>query len=185
MSWKNKREFERFFKDNYKHLCLYAFGFLKDMDASEEIVQDVFVNLWKKRKDISISTNPKSYIYTSVKNLCFNQIKHLKHVDSYMQYNHHNIQLQEQIESDVMVANEMQQKISDSINNMPTERKKIFLLSRNQGLKYREIADQLNISVKTVENQMGKALKYLRAELGEYMTIFIFVILFLLDGGKF
>lgn len=184
INWKSKKGYEALFKEHYKSLVIFANSYLKDIDQSEEIVQDVFVNLWNKRKSIDINTNPKSYLYASVRNVSLNTIKHNKYVHAYMRYNQEQISINEQHEADTVVASEMEEKIADVIAKMPPERKKIFLMSRNEGLKYREISEKLNISVKTVENQMGKALKYLREELAEYLGIIIFAIMYFISGGK-
>ncbi len=165
--------FEEVFNEYYSSLCRYALKFVGDPDESEEIVQNSFVKFWNKKEQITISTSLKSYLYQAVKNESLNHIKHLKVVKLHegSQQNKY-----ESDGSDTLVAKELQNKIEDSLAKLPAERKKIFLMSRNEGLKYRGIADKLDISIKTVENQMGKALKFFRSELIEYLSIGLLVL---------
>ncbi len=172
--------FEKVFKEYYEYLCIQAFTILKDKSEAEEIVQDTFVKIWNKREDISINTSLKSYLIQSIKNTCFNQIKHEQVKRNYQaEYLH---TTKDGDTQDPVITGELEQNIQKAIDQLPKERKKIFLMSRHRGLKYQEIADELNISVKTVENQMGKALKYLREELKEYLSISILIFLELLKN---
>lgn len=162
----------------YAPLCLYGMTFLKDKDQVEELVQDVFVKLWEKRDQLQIQTSLKSYLYTSVKNSILNYIKSQKVRSSYAN------EMQQQEEPTYLSVDdfeniELQNRIENLVNAMPTERLKVFKLSRYEGLKYKEIAQKLGISIKTVENQMGKALKYLRENLAD--VIVLFVSYFLID----
>ncbi len=148
--------------------------YVDDPDESEEIVQNSFVKFWNKKEEITISSSLKSYLYQAVKNESLNHIKHLKVVKSYEGSHKNDYQSDG---SDALVTQELQNKIDSSLAKLPVERKKIFLMSRNEGLKYREIADKLDISIKTVENQMGKALKFFRSELVEYLSIGLLVLI--------
>jgi len=162
------KAFENVFHEYYGVLCSHAYKLLLDGDDAEEMVQNVFVKLWNKKDHVTITSSIKSYLYQAVKNECLNFIKHKQvirnHATDYLHVN-------PEPTSDTVVVEELRRKIEDSMSNLPPERKRIFLMNRNEGLKYREIAEKLNISIKTVENQMGKALKYLRLELSEYMSI--------------
>ena len=161
--------FDQLFRLYYAHLCNFAFQFLKEKEASEEIVQEVFYKLWEKHTELNIHSSFKSYLFQTVRNRCLNQIKHLATKEKYKIYNQEQISIQENTVSDFAVANELAQKIQESITSLPTERQRIFKMSRDEGLKYREIAEKLNISIKTVEAQIGKALKFLRTELADYL----------------
>lgn len=179
----NTSNYEVLFKSYYSRLCGYANQFLKDVDASEEIVQDLFYKLWKDRDKMEEITNLDSYLFRAVRNSCLNQIKHLKIKEDYKKYNQEVLRGQEE-QADDMVAGELEEKIRDAIDRLPTERKKVFILSRYEGLKYREIADKLMISIKTVENQMGKAIRFLRDELSEYLVIGLIALFELLNYIK-
>jgi len=173
----NKNAFETLFKSHYANLCGYAVKYVWELEQAEEIVQDLFFNIWNKRSNLYISSSIESYLFRAVRNACLNYLKHKKIRDNYASsvqeiYNPRHGQVDNPVE-----ALELQKKIDESIDSLPPERKKIFLLSRHEGLKYKEIAEQLGISVKTVEAQMGKALQFLREELKEFMVILIYILI--------
>ena len=169
----DKSAFEELFHSLYAHLCNFAFGFLKEQPAAEEIVQDTFFKLWEKREELNIQSSIKSYLFSAVRNQCLNQLKHLEIRDTYKAHNEANIQHEEQQEFDSAVKNELEERIEIAISSLPLERQKIFKLSRFEGKKYKEISEELNISVKTVEGQMSKALKYMREVLKDYLPTII------------
>jgi RNA polymerase sigma-70 factor (ECF subfamily) len=165
------------FKDHYKELCAYANKYLDDLAASEETVQSLFVKLWENREGLKIEKSPRSYLYTATRNACFNQIRHIKIREDYKVHNQLEMEKQQYTVSDEFEASELDEKIRKSIDCLPEGRRKIFILSRFEGLKYKEIAEKLQISIKTVENQMGSAIKHLKNDLAEYLTILVFLIL--------
>jgi RNA polymerase sigma-70 factor (ECF subfamily) len=167
----DKPAFELLFREYYGDLCSFACSFLKDLPASEEIVQDIFFNLWTKRDVIEIKTSIKSYLYQSTRNRCLNTIKHIEVREKYKLFNEEQRSYNESIEEDPMIESELAQRIENAIEALPRERKRIFKMSRYEGLKYREIAEELDISQKTVENQMGKALRFLKEQLIEYLPL--------------
>ena len=161
------KEFERLFRKLYPSLCLYAIKFLKDMDSAEEVVQDLFYTYWENRGQIQIKTSLKAYLYQATKNKCLKVIEHnavrQKHADSTM------LNLDEQVDQpQTLEANELSEIIDKTLNQLPERCRKIFKMSRFDGLKYNEIAKELSISVKTVEADMGKALKLFRTNLKDY-----------------
>ncbi len=171
----DKKAFEKLFKTYYNYLCAFATNIIEDEISAEEIVQDFFVKLWEKRDQIFIETSVKNYLFRSVKNLCLNHIKHniikteharriLAETDS-NDYSHYYIEV------------DLKKEIEESIDALPEKRREIFRLSREEGLKYREIAEKLNISIKTVEAQMGLAIKTLREKLKKYNTFLFFSLL--------
>ncbi len=163
--------FEKLFKMYYSYLCNFATKIIEDDVAAEEIVQDFFVRFWERRADISIETSFKNYLFRSVKNLCLNHIKH-----NNIKLQHAQTVIAESEASDFndhFVEVDLAADIAKSIEELPEKRREIFRLSREEGLKYREIAEKLNISIKTVEAQMSLAIKHLRDKLKKYNT-FIF-----------
>jgi len=149
--------------------------FLKDLEAAEEVVQELFVKLWENKDTTEITSSIRSYMLRSVRNSCLNFIKHQKVEENYKLYNEElrnesSLTVDEELE-----GSELEKKIREVIDQLPPERKKIFIMSRFEGLKYREIADKSGISIKTVENQMGKAIKFLREELAEYTTLIVLI----------
>lgn len=163
----DERAFQVIFRKYYSAMSAFAYQFLKDHELAEETAQDMFVKIWEKRETLHIDSSVKHYFFRSVRNHCLNQIQHEKIKKKYagmvLENSHQEINPEHfYIEVDLI------QRIENCIESMPPKRQEIFRLSREQGLKYKEIADTLKISVKTVEAQMGLALKYLREELKDF-----------------
>ena len=176
-----RQEFEVLFRNNYGPLCSYANQFLKDLDAAEEVVQEVMFKLWTNRNTIVIETSVKGYLFRAVRNGCLNVIKHLNIREQYKTIKESEPPPSWNSFEDHIIVSELQIKIREAIDHLPVERKKVFIMSRYDGLTYQQIATKLNISVKTVENQMGAALKTLRLELSDYLP---WLILFFFDLFK-
>lgn len=163
-------DLEGLFRLHYRSLCGFALGYLKDTDQAEDIVQELFVRLWQDRESLSIQSSVKSYLFTAVRNRCLNAIAVNKRMRSLDEEADGQIAGEGRGEDDLA---ERAARVHAAIETLPTERRKVFRLSRNEGLKYHEIAERLGISVKTVENQMGKALKTLREELADLMPVLL------------
>ena len=162
----DENAFSELFYRYYSGLCAFVFRYLGDEVLTEELVQEVFVRMWEKRRQLNIRTSVKSYLFRSVKNELINRQQHEKVEQKYRK-------LIQQDENElgaeqVLPEVDLMKKIEASIEALPPKRKEIFRLSREKGLSYREIAGQLDISVKTVEAQMGQALKQLREDLKDY-----------------
>ena len=168
----NKKSFERLFKTYYASLCVFAHRFIDDPDDCEEVVQSFFLKIWDKRKNIDINTSVKSYLFGSVRNRCLNHIKHQKIKQQYQNTIVQSANIENHASNDFLEI-DLIEKINNCIAALPERRREIFILSREQGLKYREIANKLNISIKTVETQMGHALKELREQLKDYQQLLI------------
>ncbi|WP_069660463.1 RNA polymerase sigma-70 factor [Arcticibacter eurypsychrophilus] len=165
----NEIAFEQVFKEHFKQLHSYAFSFLRDEIMAEEIVQNVFCKIWENRDQLKLNSSLKSYLYRSIHNESLNYIKHHKVKAAYeLYYINHVEEGYHHTEEKVMVS-ELEKHISLALLTLPQQCRTIFQLSRNDQYKYREIATHLNISIKTVENQMGKALKILKTKLVEFL----------------
>ena len=164
--------FEEVFKTNFKSLHIYACTILKDEAAAEEMVQNVFFKLWEKRGQIEITHSVTGYLYRAVYNESLNYMRHHKVKATHKA---HTINTNKEYEetSDPAAIKELQQKIDAALNELPEQCRTVFQLSRFEDLKYRMIAEQLGISVKSVENQMGKALKLLRLRLVEFLPVLL------------
>ncbi|MFO8235930.1 MAG: RNA polymerase sigma-70 factor [Bacteroidales bacterium] len=160
--------FEKLFKTYYEELCRFAAGYLKDMDYAEEIVQDVFYILWKNRKKMHIKKTIRTYLYTATKNKCLKIIRSKEYEEKYRAHKAHNKADPVSTPVDELNAKELKKLIEKTMESLPQKTRTIFRLSRDEGLKYQEIAAQLSVSVKTVEANMGKALKVFRKNLTEY-----------------
>ena len=166
---KTKADFEVMFKTHYSDLCSYAHGFLKDPDAAEEVVQEVMFRIWTRRASLTIETSLRSYLFRAVRNGCLNVLKHLNIREEYKSFREREMEENQCSTEDEMIISELEQKIRVAIDHLPVERRKVFILSRYDGLTYGQIAEKLGLSVKTAENQMGKALKSLREDLSDYL----------------
>jgi len=175
----NEAAFEKVFKMYFRNLHAFAYTFMKDDVIAEEIVQNVFFKIWEKRNQLQIDDSLKAYLYRAVHNESLNHLKHAKIKSSFqIQYSGH-MESSNEDASNQMMASELEDKIQKAISELPPQCRTIFQLSRFEQLKYQQIADQLNISIKTVENQMGKALKVLRLKLVEYLP-FLLQLLYLI-----
>ena len=169
----DRRSFEELFREYFPPLISFARRILVDEDEAREVVQKVFISLWEKREEIDLSTSLKSYLFTSVHHRSLNVIRDQKKFTSAEVPDvAGEWDVSTQIES-----MELEGKIMDAIETLPEKCREIFELNRFDGLKYSEIAEHMNISVKTVENQMSKALKILREKLIKYMTILLWLIM--------
>lgn len=168
---KDKRAFELVFSEYYGIMVLYASRFMDTREEAEEVVQDVFVKFWEKCDTLSEDSSIKSYLYRSVHNSCLNAIKHERVKDGYRQYVVQMMESSYQNEVEEKDPDELRNRIHSEIDKLPPRCAEIFKLSRFEGLKYQEIADHLDISIKTVEVQMGKALKVLRESLQDLKNL--------------
>ena len=165
--------FEMLFKTYYQPLCHYAYSFLNDKDEAEEVVQSAFITVWDKRQSIEIQTSAKSYLYRMVRNACLNNIKHEKVKNAHAKHELAGGEPAYEGASELLVSSELENRIMEALKILPEQCRLVFQLSRFEELKYAEIAEQLSISIKTVENHMGKALKIMRHQLKDYLPLFI------------
>jgi len=165
--------YEMVFREYYRPMTAYAFRFLGNLADSESIVQDVFLRLWQKRNEIMITSSLQNYLFRSIKNHCINYIEHERIKTGYQAMVIKNESDRSEY-SEFFLEFGLLKKIETAITSLPEKRQEIFRLAREEGLKYREIADKLNISVKTVETQMTLALKQLRESLKEFKNLVMF-----------
>jgi RNA polymerase sigma-70 factor, ECF subfamily len=173
----NKTTFEELFREYFVPLTAFAKKYVGDVDSAKEIVHDVFVNLWTKRESIDIEKSVKSYLYTSAYNRSLNHIRDNKKFNTNVSVEDTIVNVSGWNFEDDVDALELEKKINNIIASLPEKCKQIFLMSRFEGLKYHEIAEKLTISIKTVEAQMSKALKVLKENLKDYLTILILLLI--------
>ncbi len=172
--------FETFFKQHFTPLCLYCqfkFGF--DLDLAKEAVHTGFIKLWETRHLIATGSSPKSYLYKIVTNNCLDMLKHEKVRRQYGLFIRQTTTETSHENSFVSIdVKQLQADINTALSGLPDQMRKIFELSRFEGLKYTEIANRLNLSVKTVETQMSRALLKLREKLSRYLSLFLVLLFF-------
>ncbi len=163
--------FRELFTRHYRSLCTYAMRVVVVREIAEEVVADVFVKLWKNREQIEVHTSFEAYMYRAVRNQALDYLKLRSYrcrerdsLDS-VQWNSTHADHYTPIEE--IAFNEFYDRVEGCISELPRQCQVIFRLSREEGLRYREIAERLQISVKTVETQMGRALKVLRERVPE------------------
>ena len=176
LSQRDETAFEQVFKTHFKRLHAYAFTILRDEVEAEEMVQQVFFKIWERNDKLSLTGSVSAYLYRAVHNESLNHIKHQKVRSNHRLHIAYSMKNEVEHPAKKILTGEMEKKIHSALNELPEQCRTIFQMSRFDELKYREIADKLGISVKTVENQMGKALKLLRAKLADFL---IFILLFI------
>jgi RNA polymerase sigma-70 factor (family 1) len=158
------KQFQRVFEQHYNALCKYAFSFIKEKDVCEDIVQDVFARIWETRRDIVAADGVKFYLFTAVRNNCLTYLRREQRLPVYS--------LTEMDMEDTWPVAGTEPHHGDSVNykallsqgidQLPPKCREVFLLSHLGDLSNQQVADSLGISIKTVNNQLWKALKFLK-----------------------
>lgn len=169
--------FEKIFHSEFKGLCYFAQKYVKDGETAREIVHEAFIALWEKRDTIDTERNVRSYLATGIHNKCLNYLRDNR------KFNGNMIEIEKLAdfadnldENDHLIENELSEKIRTTIDELPEKCREVFMLSRNENLKYKDIAERLGISVKTVEAQMSKALQHLRNRLAGYLKVMLLLL---------
>lgn len=152
-------DFDDLFRYNYRPLCLYALHYLQDIDMAEDIVQESYVALWEKLQEGVPLLNHKSYLYMTVRNRCLDHLRKkgipaesLRPYDTYGIID----------DNDALESSQAEARLWTAIDSLPEKCREVFILSKRDGLKYEEIAEELGLSVNTVRNQISKALKLIK-----------------------
>lgn len=180
----DKAAFKYIFERNHSVLCRFAYLFLHDRVRAEEIADDVLCYIWEHRDSIEITQSIRSYLMQSVKNRCINELKsnayiHEKHNSSFS--NEENVNFLESVFHDpdtplgYLIYNELEDKLTDCINNLPEACRKVFIKARIEQEKYERIAAELNISVSTVKYHMKNALTLLQKSLAGYLKWLVLI----------
>lgn len=171
-----EKAFDALFRAWYTPLVRYAFTFTDgDQDEAEELVQETFAKLWSQRETFEFQHSVKAYLYRMVHNLALNRLRAQRTQERYV---HHQTRQMAQEYEAPKDDPELQNRFREVLKALPSQCRSVFELSRFEELKYREIAEQLGISIKTVETHMGKALRIMRQELAEYLTLVLLFIHF-------
>jgi RNA polymerase sigma-70 factor, ECF subfamily len=172
--YRNIAELKKLFDQYYTGVLIYSTTLIKNKDDAEDIVQQAFISLWRQMDTVNFSVSARAYLYKTVYHGSLNFLKHKEVTRRYekdifkdsIDLAHH----------DPGEAKELHKSLLSAIGNLPQQCAKIFTMSRFDGLKYREIAQALGISEKTVEYQMGKAIKLLKQALQEYLPLVLLII---------
>lgn len=163
----DKAHYEQLFKENYQYLVNFARQYVGDDNSCEDIVQKVFIRLWEKRANIETGQGIKSYLFTAVRNRSLNYLRDTKKYRSEL-LDINCAEVDTGFEADHFAIVELEDKIAEALASLPEKCRLVFEMSRYQEMKYREIAEELHISTKTVEAHMSKALKALKKHLEGY-----------------
>lgn len=165
----DKATFEFLFRSEFKGLVYFAIQYTKDTDTAREITQEAFISLWEKRDTIDLSKPVKTYLSTTVRNKCLNWLRDNRKFNKEILDIEGLLSDKTYVQPDRMVEAEIKERIGKAIEELPLKCREIFTLNRNENLKYQEIAIRLDISIKTVETQMSRALQHMRERLSEFL----------------
>lgn len=170
---RDEEVFGQLFKAHFKPLRQYAFTFVQEQQVAEDIVQNIFYKLWLRIEVLNFSDSIAAYLYRAVYNESLNALKHNKVKRIYQSWlqrrmNHHSNTAHRKLNHD-----ELETRLHKAIGDLPQQCRTIFQMSRFEGLRYQEIGRRLGISPKTVEHQMSKALRILRARLIEFLPLLV------------
>ena len=162
-----KKYWRRLFDSAYKRLLL--------REECEEIIQELFVDLWTRRNTLLISISLEAYLFGALRYSIYNLIRSQKIREAYLDHLLHNSDIEHNYIEDQLYYEELADALNKSIENLPEKFRKVYILSRRENLSYKEISAQLNVPIDTVEKHMGKALKILREDLKDFVLLLLFL----------
>lgn len=157
--------FEQLFNLYYSRLCVFSNSYVKSLDIARDVVQEVFIKIWDNRENFYITQSLKAYLYMAVRNQSLNFLQQNKQKQRLEERLKKQQEMSDSVKREELNTEELTQKIWKLVEELPERRRTIFILYRKHGLSYSEIAEVMDIKRKTVENQMGKSLKFLREHL--------------------
>lgn len=169
--------FELLSKLYYSRLLHVSSNYLTNKEDAKDIVQEVFMKIWNKKSQLNIHTNLNSYLYKMTKNTCIDYLRKkesrvTESLNLEFRENHIHLSSLKDDASSKIIEQELEIEIQYAISLLPEKCREVFIKSRMEGLKHREISDEMDISTKTIENHMTKALKHMRFHLREFITLF-------------
>ena len=164
------------FEHYYAALCLFAKRYIEDRDVREDIVQDVFFNIWEKRKSITANISARNYLVTSVKNLSLNYLRKQSYIQEYQNKIIENPPLYSNGEEDLYTLNESEALLAKTLEKLPPEYRMAFEMSRMEQRSMEEIAEIMGVSIRTVERYRNKALEILKKELKDYLPLLLLLL---------
>ena len=169
----NMLAFDELYSKYSKRLYKFSYSILKSKEDTENIIQDVFLNLWTNRNKVEKGASVKYYIFTIAYNAAISVIRRKTKESGFFEYLKTLQDLTQEPVDLQLEYNELEEKLTSIINSLPKRQREVYLLHRMEGLKYSEISERLNISVNTIENHMSRVLKTIREKLGNYSLLAI------------
>lgn len=181
---KDHTEFSRIYTLYFPKMVRFAKEYVISEEEAQSIVQDLFLYLWERRDTLGAISNLNAFLFTLTKNRCIDfyrqqtRITRLKEsLDSLQERELHlKMEALKQFDENIFSTQEIEELLNNAVNKLPEKCREVFILSRMEGLKHEEIAQQINISVNTVQNHISAALKRLKIELKDYLPLLLFII---------
>lgn len=170
----NKDAFSLLFTTYYTDLVLFGGNFVQNKTIAEDIVQNVFLKLWKDRTNLEIETSFKSYLLKAVRNNCLDELRHQEIVRDYHCHVEHSAILDDCDTENYILYSDLYTRLEKALKKLPPKIREAFEMNRFEGLKYQEIARRLEVSQRTVEVRIGKALELLRIYLKEFFILILY-----------
>ena len=169
----SQKAYTLLFNKYYKDLVLFGGNFLPNKELCEDIVQSVFMRLWRDKDVLDIETSLKSYLLRSVQNRCLDELRHKKVIRIHETYSLNFGAYYDYDTENYILYSDLEGHLEEALSQLPEPFREAFLMNRMEGLKYREIAEKLNVSERTVEVRIGKALSLLRNHLKDFFKILL------------
>ncbi len=170
----DKASFSILFTQYYKDLVTFSFGIVRNINTAEEIVQDVFINLWENRASLLIERSLKSYLLKAVQNYSLNWLQHVKVQSRFASYAKDHQLLSGNETENYVLHSELEQNLQQALDKIPPEYAQAFRMNRFENLSYPEIGQKLGVSTRTIEVRISKALSLLREALKDFLLLAVF-----------
>ncbi len=185
-SFSSVHYFNKLFNDYYDRFVRFASGYVRERQVAEDFVSEAFTVYWENRKNLSPDSNPPAYILSVVKNRCLNHLQHLqvrqrveKEINDHAEWLlSTRINTLQACDPDFIFSDEIQKIVESTLNKLPQKTRQVFILNRYQGLSYKDIANQMDLSTKAIEFHMSKALAQLRFSLKDFIHLLLFLFCF-------
>ena len=179
----NEKDFKKLFDMYYSSLCLYCKRFIDDIEPREDIVQEAFITLWNKREEIQYDNSALFFLKACVRNSCLNHLNHQSYKQKYVEEYLEKTPIYDKEGDSVYIISELQSLLRQTLNKLPEEYKRVYVMSYLEGRSNIEIAEILGVSTKTVERYKNKSVTYLKEGLKDYLPMILLdmVILYLLN----
>jgi RNA polymerase sigma-70 factor (ECF subfamily) len=185
-SFSSVHYFNKLFNDYYDRFVRFASGYVRERQVAEDFVSEAFTVYWENRKNLSPDSNPPAYILSVVKNRCLNHLQHIQvRQRAEKEINEHTewllsikINSLQACDPDFIFSDEIEKIVASTLESLPQKTRQVFMLNRYQGLSYRDIASQMDLSIKAIEFHISKALSQLRFSLRDFIYLLLFLLYF-------